>query len=82
VHVGTLNRKSRPLKSLGEPLCEVMKSFKGLIQEFGQFCEYVQRFIHVRALALTKLYDYRAYYETRAPESGLSKQLYNAYLYQ
>ncbi|KAH9994637.1 hypothetical protein BJV77DRAFT_293127 [Russula vinacea] len=39
VHVGALNRKSRPLKSLGDPLCEAMKNFKGLIQEFGQFCE-------------------------------------------
>jgi hypothetical protein len=39
VHVGSLNRKSRPTKSLGDPLCELMKNFKGLIQEIGQFCE-------------------------------------------
>ena len=48
VHVGTLNRKSRPSKSLGDPLCELMKNFKDLIQEFGQFSEYVSAFTRTR----------------------------------
>ena len=79
MHVGTLNRKSRPPKSLGDPLCELMKIFKGLIQEFGRFCEYVSAFIQSLAV-LTYLYNSRAYYETRAPESSLSKQPRNASL--
>jgi hypothetical protein len=41
VHIGILNRKSRPAKSLGDPLAELLKNFKGLIQEFGQFCAWV-----------------------------------------
>ena len=80
VHVGTLNRKSRPSKSLGDPLRELMKNFKGLIHEFGQFCEFVSAFTHKYALALTNLHISRPYYETRAPESSLSKQPHDAYL--
>jgi hypothetical protein len=50
VHVGSLNRKSRPTKSLGDPLCELMKNFKGLIQEIGQFCEYVSALVSAHTL--------------------------------
>jgi hypothetical protein len=39
--LGALNRKSRPAKSLADPLGELMKHFNGVIGEFGKFCEYV-----------------------------------------
>ena len=39
--MGSLNRKSRPPKSIAEPLSKVLKDFKGVIQEFSQFSECV-----------------------------------------
>ena len=41
VHIGSLNRKSRPAKSVGDPLSKVLKNLRGVIQEFNKFCEYV-----------------------------------------
>ncbi|KAH9955735.1 hypothetical protein BC827DRAFT_1378888, partial [Russula dissimulans] len=38
-HVGALNRKSRPTKLIVDTLGESLKNFKGLMEEFGQFCE-------------------------------------------
>jgi len=45
VHIGNLNRKSRPPKSIADPLSKLLKDFKGVIEEFSQFCEayYVTR---------------------------------------
>jgi hypothetical protein len=41
VHLGSLNRKSRPERSIGEPLNKLLKNFKDVIEDFSQFCEYV-----------------------------------------
>ena len=41
VHIGSLNRKSRPAKSIADPLRKLLNDFKGVIQEFNQFCECV-----------------------------------------
>jgi hypothetical protein len=41
VHIGSLNRKSRPAKSIADPLGKLLKDFRGVIQEFNQFCECV-----------------------------------------
>ncbi|KAH9960632.1 hypothetical protein BC827DRAFT_1342739, partial [Russula dissimulans] len=38
-HVGALNQKSRPTKLIVDTLGESLKNFKGLMEEFGQFCE-------------------------------------------
>ena len=41
VHIGSLNHKSRPAKSVGDPLSKLLKNLRGVIQEFKQFCECV-----------------------------------------
>ena len=74
---GALNRKSRPTKSLGEPLGEVSKRFNGVIEEFGKFCECV--FAPVLVWRRTNEYLLRAYYENKAPGSRFSKELCNVY---
>jgi len=51
VHLGALNCKSRPAKSIADPLDKLLKNFKGLIQEFSQFCKCVVASIHVLALS-------------------------------
>jgi len=39
VHIGSLNRKSRPPKDIADPLSKLLKRFKVVIQEFSLFCE-------------------------------------------
>jgi len=41
VHIGSLNRKSRPAKSVGDPLSKLLKNLRAVIQEFNKFCECV-----------------------------------------
>jgi len=77
VQFGALSRKSRPAKSLADPLGEVSKRLNGVIEEFGKFCEYV--FAPVLVWHYTNLYLLRAYYETKATGSRFSEKLSNVY---
>lgn len=56
--MGNLDRKSRPPKSIAEPLSKLLKDFKVVIQEFSQFSECVRVSMHV--LVLTDLYLYNS----------------------
>jgi hypothetical protein len=41
VHIGGLNRKHQPAKSIADSLSVLLTDFRGVIEEFNRFCECV-----------------------------------------
>ncbi len=51
VHLGALNRESRPAMFIADPLGKLLNDFNVLIKEFSRFCKCVLASIHVLALS-------------------------------